>query len=408
MATQLSTLDALYKTRFSDQEVLDLTYHGKPLWAMLNKLTNFTGDALKLPMVYSPPAGRSHAFANAQTNQGTGIAAEAFLLTRVKDYQLISLDGESIEASEGNEGAFLDMFEVHVEAGLRNLGRDLNKACYRDKGSNRGQFSSAAGSVLTLVNAKDVVFFEKGMVLNAGPNKDGTSLRTTPGTMIVQSVQRSAGTVTVDTPVGSLTLNDYLFADGDPGLGLSGLDDICPSSAPSATTFFGVDRTKDPERLGGIRADGFTSAGNFKGVPIEEALLNIFDIAYTYGESEGDVSLMHSLQFTEFVKGLSSKKEFENTMVGNVGFKTIPVAHAGGEAQVFGDHDCQFNTIWAFEKKVLGFHSLGMAPRPLNIKGTAKGGITIDPNADGIIMRLGWRGQIGCRGPSRIARGTIS
>lgn len=410
----LSTIPALYKTRYSDQEVLDLTFKGRVLWAMFNKLSNFTGDAKKIPNIYSPPGGRSKTFATAKALMAQGISAEDFLITRVKDYQLVSIDGESIEAAEDNEGAFLDIFERHVESGLKNLGRNLNRDLYRDTGGSRGAVgtSGITTTTLTLANKKDVVAFEVGMTVVGGANKDGTSLHS--GTAQITSIDRAGGKLHTGSnwtsQISSLTDADYLFASGDATKSLAGLDAWCPSTAPAATTFFGVDRTKDVERLGGVRADTFAASGkgNFKGAPLEEAILEICDIANTYGESEADVVLMHSLTMTEWLKGLSSKKEFENTMFGNVGFKSVPIVHAGGQASAFGDRDCQSDTVWALEMLALGFHSLGMAPRPLNIKGTTKGGVHFDPDADGIIMRLGWRGQVGCRGPSLLARGTIA
>jgi hypothetical protein len=53
------------------------------------------------------PQGRSVNFANAQANK-TNTKIKDFVLTRVKDYALASIDNETLEASKGNANAFLE------------------------------------------------------------------------------------------------------------------------------------------------------------------------------------------------------------------------------------------------------------------------------------------------------------
>lgn len=401
----IANIGSLYKTIYTDEEVLDLTYKGRVLWAMLKKKTDFFGAAKSIPIIYSPPGGRSATFSDAKSLADDGEAAENFLLTRKFDYQMVNLDGDSVEAAENDEGAFVDLFEEHVDGGLRNLGRELNRSLYRGVAGVRGRIATSGGissAVIQLAEIKDAIAFEKNMTLKLTDQTDGSSLRT--GTIKVLSVNRRLGQITctgnVTAGIAAAVNGDYIYALGDATRKPHGLDSYCPSSDPS-DTLLNVNRSLDPDRLGGIRA------GDLSGMSLEEAFLVLNDTMYTIGEAEVDFNVIHSLKYTDFARELGSKKVIVESKYGNVGFKGIAIDHAGGHSVVHGDRDCQADQIWGIEKKALTFHSLKMAPRPLNIKGTTKEGVHFNPDADGIVLRLGWRGNLACRGPALLGRGTI-
>ena len=400
----ITDVPALYKTLFNDDEVLDLTYKGRVLWALMPKKKNFTGSALDVPLIYSPPGGRSATFTDAQSLADDGVGAENFLLTRKTDYQMVNLDGDSVEAADGDEGSFVDLFETHVEKGLSNLGRTINFDLYRGGYGVRGQIASGgiSSAVSTLADAKTAVYFERNQTLVLSTQADGTSIKS--GTVKVSAVDRSAGTVTctanVTAGVATAAALDYIYIKGDNAKKILGLDAYCPAAAPSGT-FKNVNRSNDPDRLGGIRA------GDLSSLSLEEAVLVLNDTAFTNGEAEVDINLIHSLRYTDLCRELGSKKQIVDVKYGNIGFKGLAIDHAGGSSILHGDRDCQYTALWGVEKKALFFASLGMAPRPLNVKGTTKDGTHFNPNADGIVLRLGYRGELACRGPSLLSRATI-
>lgn len=405
MSADIASLPALYKTLYPDDAVLDLSYDGRVLWAMLNKSTDFFGSAEQIPIIYAPPGGRSASFATAQANQTRELQDAAFLVTRAKDHQLILIDGESMEASENKEGAFVDIFEAHVDSGINNLGRTLNSDLYRSGSGSRGRILSGQGTpTITLTDIRDALRFEVGMSVRVGPNDSSTGLRTGPA--VITAVARRTGTLTTSgnwsTVIAGTLANDYIFVDGDASAKVKGLDFYIPSTDPTGgDNAFGLDRSVDVDRLAGIRS------GDLSALPIEEALLQLNDEIWTYGEGSVDVNLLQSLRMTDLEKSLGARVQYIDTKFGNIGFTGIKVNHAGGTSTVFGDRDCQYTALYGLQKDMWKFHSLKMAPRPLEYKGINKNGVNIDYQSDGIVIRLGYRGNLICKAPGRNGRAII-
>jgi len=405
MSADVASLPSLYKTLYPDDAVLDLSYDGRVLWAMLEKKTDFYGSAEQVPLIYAPPGGRSASFTTAQTNQSREVQDASFLVTRAKDHQVILIDGESMEASENKEGAFVDIFEAHMDSGINNLSRTLNSDLYRSGSGSRGRILSGQGTpTITLTDARDALRFEVGMSVRVGPNDSSSGLRTGPA--VITAISRRAGTLTTSgnwsTVITGAAANDYIFADGDASAKIKGLDFYIPSTDPTGgDNAFGLDRSVDVDRLAGIRS------GDLSALPIEEALLQLNDEIWTYGEGTVDVNLMQSLRMTDLEKSLGARVQYVDTKFGNVGFTGIKVNHAGGVSTVYGDRDCQYTALYGLTSKVWRFHSLKMAPRPLEYKGINKNGLNIDQNSDGIVIRLGYRGNLVCRAPGFNGRATI-
>lgn len=408
VSASIATLPSLFKTIFTPGEIYDLTYgDNNVLWALLDKDTKFYGDAEKVPIEIAPPGGRSKDFATAKALMGDGGTAKHFLLTRHNDYQLISMDGDSVEASENDEGAFVDLFTSRTKAGLKNLGRTLNFDLYRGGTGSRGRVATSGitTTTLTLANTKDAVFFEVGMEVVIGPNDSASGLRS--GSATITAVNRAEGKLTTDSnwtsQISGATDADYIFAKGDPGTGLKGLAAYCPSAAPtSGDSLYGLDRSVDTDRLAGVRS------GDLSGVDLAESLLTLNYDVNTYGGGLVKANLMHTLKFSELVKSYASRTiPYSTAKYGNIGFKGITVMHSGGESTVYGDRDCQFDVMWGIDPSVLTFRSLKMAPRPLDLHETTKSGAHFDPDADGLVMRLGYRGALRCKAPGYIGRATI-
>jgi hypothetical protein len=136
---------------------------------------------------------------------------------------------------------------------------------------------SLSGSTLsfTLANPQQVVQFEVGMTLQASSADGGAAAQNVSGTIDaiqVTSVNRGtgaiSGTVVQGAPGSSWAAGYYLQVLGDIGiggsstvagmLGLSGLAAWVPASdPPSSDNFWGVNRSADPTRLGGLALQRF-------------------------------------------------------------------------------------------------------------------------------------------------------
>jgi hypothetical protein len=223
----------------------------------------------------------------------------------------------------------------------------------------------------------------------------GGSQRTTDGsdnTWLISAVDRSAGTITLDdayTSSGTIAANDYLFVDGDRGSKLKGLDAWVPSSAPGATSFFGVDRSVDTVRLGGNRYDG-------SALPIEEALIEGAARAAREG-AKIDHYFVNYDTYSELQKALGAKVQYVDLKAtAEIGFRAIQINGPRGPINIVPDQNCQSDVAWGLQLNTWKLYSLGKAVRVIDTDGLQ---MLRQASSDGVEVRYGFYGQVGCRAP---------
>ena len=344
MALDMTSFDAALKQHYTDDMVLNLVYKDNPLLALMPKYESFGGKNHPIPLIYGNPQGRSKTFSNAQTQgAATSSLITDFVLTRVKDYSIATIDNETLEASKGNANAFMEAATTEIDGAINSLTRSLAIGMYRDSSAQIGQVNveptEAATTVVTMKQAGDISNIEVGQRINIWSAKSGGSQRSTDGTDVswaVTAVDRSAGTFTLDDAYdssGTIAADDYVFVEGDRGLGISGLESWVPSTAPTSTSFFGVDRSVDTQRLGGVRYDGSSD-------PIEEALIEGASRAAREG-GKIDHAFLSYAKYAELEKALGSKVQYVDLkMNAEVGFRGILVNGPRGPIKVIPDQNC--------------------------------------------------------------------
>jgi hypothetical protein len=357
MDVSSTTANAILKEYYTNQRVTQLMYKESPFYAMLTKHKDFFGESYPIPLKVANPQGRSNTFANAQSAK-TPSQYRAFALTRAKDYSLASITTEAILASESNAGAFLKLATGEIDGALESLKRSICWALYGDGTGSLGQVNAAltSGTTVTMKYVDDIVKIEVGQILNIYSAASGGSIRTSDGTttaLTVLTVDRDAGTFTVDdTFTGSSTVaaDDHIFVLGDRGAKLSGLAAWIPSSAPSSTAFFGVDRTVDVTRLAGSRQSATTK-------PIDEALV---DMARRIGREGGspDTVMMGFSKYASLEKTLMNRVEYVDTEVAGIAFRGIKVSGPKGAITVYPDQDCPTIKAYMLKLDSWGFYSL--------------------------------------------------
>jgi hypothetical protein len=253
-------------------------------------------------------------------------------------------------------------------------------------------------------SAGDITNIELNQRINIWSAESGGSQRNTDGSdvsWLVTAVDRSAGTFTLDdayTSSGTIAANDYIFVEGDRGLGLAGLDSWVPSSAPGATLFFGVDRSVDTNRLGGIRYDGSSD-------PIEEALITGASLVAREG-GKPDYAFLSYEQYAKLEKALGSKVQYVDLkMTAEVGFRGILINGPKGPIKVIPDQNCQGNVAWLLQLDTWKLYSLGKAVRVIDTDGLT---MLRQASSDGVEVRYGFYGNVGCRGPGFNCRVTLA
>lgn len=401
----LTAYDFALKEYYTDQRVENAMYTNAPALALIPKDETFVGDSMPLPLAYTNPMGRSATFSTAQSN-ATPSKGVRYLLTRARDYGVATIDNETLLASQSNAGAFMRAATHEIDGVLNNLRRSASIALFRDGSGSIGRVnnSSFATTTLTLGNGSgtadpgDVVNFEVGQVLQI--SSGGTSGTLRSGSLTVAAVDRDAGTITttanLSTGVSAIAQNDYIHVSGDASAKVTGFAGWLVYGGASSTSFFGVDRSVDKYRLGGVWIDG-TSA------PIEEVVIKT---AMRLGREGGEPShlFLSFDQFENLEKALGSKVQYIDVKAGTegqIGFTGIKIASGGvGPITVLADSACPRNRGYMLTLKDWGFYSLGKLPRVLDTDGLS---MLRQASADGVEVRYGYYGQVGCKIPGHSA-----
>ena len=385
----MTTFAAALKQHYTTDRIENMVYKDNPFLAMVAKYEDFGGENLKLPIKYGIPQGRSATFSDAQANK-TNTQLKAFLLTRQADYSLASIANETIEASKGNANAFMEAATVEIDGAIESATRSLAIACFGDGSGAIGQVLATTSSVatFTLKQIDDVTNFEVGMQLKLNATKTGSS-GTLSTAVTVDGINRDTGVITLSASA-SLTADHFIYQEGDYDAKIKGLNAWVPSSAPGSTdSFFGVNRSSDATRLGGIRFDGSS-------LPIEEALIGGASRVAREG-GKPDACFMNYSNFADLEKALGSKVSYVDVKASpEIGFRGILVHGPRGPIKVIPDQNCPKDVAFMLQMDVWKLYSLGKAPKILDSDGLK---FLRDSSADSVEVRVGYYAQLGCRGP---------
>lgn len=415
-SNQLAALKELY---VDDKDYMkNIVYAKNPLLALVPKNESpdgFAGKYIPVPLEYGNPQGRSHTFANAQ-NQQTASDVVSYFVYAVQDYQLVTITNLLMEQTKSNAGAFVDEASRSLDNGFRNLSNNMAFELFYGGTASRGQISAAGVSLsgttlsFTLNNSQQVVQFEVGMTLQATATDGGAALQNTPGTIDaiqVTSVNRGtgaiSGTVVQGAPGTSWAASYYLQVLGDIGiggsstiagmLGLSGLAAWIPAVDPPANdNFWGVNRSADPTRLGGLRYNASAQS-------ISEGLTN----ALAFGNREGanfDLIVIDFLSYAVLINELGAKVQYVQLSHDEVeiSFEAVHFHSAYGKIPVLADRSCQPQTAWCLTLDTLKLRTLGKAPHILTYGMEGLEGLRVG-NADALEIRIAYYGNLICSAP---------
>lgn len=404
----LTAAAPILKEHYEPFTVKSVTYPESPLYARLKKKTDFDGKVLPLPIRYGNPqsasATASVAFGGAQN---TSTSYVSFGLVRGHEYGDIYLDRETLKACRDNTGAFVDVFVNEGDRILKQVGRRLGIAAYRDGNGWIGQGDSAysvAGPTIQLASIKQVNCFEKGQVLQFGATKGG-AVRV--GTLTVSSINRRLGQVTCATNVtagiAAAVNSDFIFINGDALNGgtfgkvkMVGLQGWIPDADPTGgDNFFGVDRSVDPQRLAGQRYDATST-----GASVKEALFELMALICEAGGHPNACYVPYTA-WLQLVKDLDTKVIYgrgeDEAGAVPMGFRTIELETPDGIVSVIMDNCAIDKRAYMLQEDVWGIYSLGEAPEVIDEDGLE---MLRNVSLDGFDQRVAAYPQMGCEAPA--------
>lgn len=400
----LSAYDSVLKEHYTADRVVDMTYRNNPFYALVPKYERFGGKVLPIPIMYGNPQGRSKTFSNAQARaQATSSLFKEFSLTRAKDYSLATIDNETLEATKGDPNSFLEAATTEVDGAINSLKRSLAINMARDSSASIGQVNAepstnASTFTIAIKLASDINNFEVGQMIQIYSAKTGGSVRTSDGTddeFEIVAVDRSATprTITVSGTYdgsGTIAADDFIFVEGDRGIGMAGLEDWIPASAPTSALFFGVDRTVDPTRLAGHRLDG-------TGAPLEEVLTEADAIVAGSGGFAIDHYFMSHNTYKNLKNALGSKVQYVDMQATpRVSFRGVMVDGVNGPIKCVPDHNFPDNRVFGLQLEYWKLYSLGPAVRVLSPDNLQ---MLRQASDDGAEVRYGTYSNLGCRAP---------
>lgn len=409
-SNQIAALKELYSD--SKEYMKDLVYKENPFLALVPKNESpdgFAGKYIPVPLEYGNPQGRSHSFSSAQGNQ-TAASLASFFVYVISDYQLVTITNLLMEQTKSNAGAFVDAAKLQIDGGFRNITNNIAFELFGSGTASRGQIAAAGYSfsnptaTITLSNIQQIVNFEVGMTLRASATDGGA---VSDDTGLVASVNRATGVMTLtmsdSSPDTEWANSAYLSVDGDlptagasstsSYLALSGLAAWLPVTAPSGgDNFWGVNRSSDPTRLGGLRYDATSYT-------IEEGITNALAFANREG-ARPDIIIMDFASYAALVNALGAKVQYVQVKHDEVevAFDGIRFQSAYGAVTVLADRSCPPQRAYVLTMSTWKLRSLGKVPHILTYGMEGLEGLRVG-TADALEIRIGYYGNLICSAP---------
>jgi hypothetical protein len=195
--------------------------------------------------------------AEAVEDDGTGSPPQydQFLLTPSKVYTSYTVEGDVLDRCQ-DEGAFINAATKVVKDAMD---AHVRKLCVLSHGTGTGKLgtilSVSASPAFITVAPDEVRNIERQDRLVAGQTDGGalrssTALRVTKRNSVTGKISLSSSPVALGWDVG-----DTIYWKGCLNAAYKGYFAWAPETEPDNTTFFNVDRSIDPVRLGGNRFD---------------------------------------------------------------------------------------------------------------------------------------------------------
>jgi hypothetical protein len=253
MAYSIAALAGAFK-RIYPTGIEHLLVDESPLLGMIKKSTDFKGTGKELAWRVNSGGGVSADFATANTQSSQSTIARPYI-TRKKLYVVGEIDHESMEASEGNEGAIVTLLKELTENKMYDLKKRASSVLWGIPTTAAagvgaiGQISAASNTgtaTITLANTDTVINFHVGQRLCAFTTVAG-GLLATGAVATLTAVNEDAGTLTLagnwTASITGVAAGDYLVPEGDFNAVPTSVFAWNPITLPTTTsTWFGVDR----------------------------------------------------------------------------------------------------------------------------------------------------------------------
>lgn len=369
-AASVSNYAAVLKTIWPQSEIEDLFYKESPLFAMLPKDTSWTGEARVVAVQFGQTNGRSANYARAQANTNRSKMSK-MTITTSDNFSIWQVEHKLMVLSRNEKGSIVKAIEQETKAAMKKFKRSLGYMVYGNGGGAIGQIASTvtlASTTLTFRSDVTMRQIDQGdwLTFSADDGTGGGGIRGGATRLEVTAVDPETRSVTVSAnlnTVTGITVNDYVFIDGDYGAALYGVSAYVPTTAPS-TAIWGMTRTTSKRRLGGIRVSGLT-------LQIHEAVKKALTVASKEGASISHIFMSPDDWLSlELTLGTQVRRGDEK-VTAKVGFGFIEFTNpaSSSSVKVFADADCPPGLVYGLDMSTWTLASAGEYPDILDTYG---------------------------------------
>lgn len=278
-----SDYDPALKEIYSEAHTMSLAFVRNVLLGTLPKERS-GGDYFVQNIHTNAPGGSSATFSKAKTN-GTASKMSKLNITRISMFQRIGVDLHLFLSAKKTEESIVKI-TTEFDNGFKELAAKIERRLFRSSSGKIGKVATSttvSGATIILTDKADAFNFQPGDKLNFCATESGSSVRsggTLSGILTVSSVDTDAGTVlTAGSNMSSeagVATGDFIYQDGDYDACISGLESWLPGDPATratalSTSFFGLTRSTNPQKLGGIFVNGATLGGDINDIFIKLA-----------------------------------------------------------------------------------------------------------------------------------------
>lgn len=395
--TNMTSYDHVMLYLYTADEVFDATVKEDPLLGMLDKETDFYGRAEIYPIRYAEAGGRSKTFATAQAAK-KGSKGVDITLPRKRDYAIGAIDGETMDASASDMGAFEAAAEAEYKTTMERLRKQLSKDLLGDGTASVGTVSSLATLKVTVTDYAGISTIRVGDSVVFAENST-SALR--GAAVEVTDVDRELLTFSVASDPG-IVAGDLIFHAGDyitasDRNAIMGLKGWFPATV-AAGAFLGIpDRRVDAVAFAGHRVNGSGAT------PVEALNRLLTAVSVDSNPTAVFTSVRRHEQIRNMIGAVRlnwGERPARNNGedVTRIGYRGIEFAYGTGTALVFALPYLEDSVAYALTMDDIKFKSLGDAPKLLQRTGDR---FLTEATSDGVEFRFGYYGNLKIHTPSK-------
>lgn len=315
--------------KYRDKEL----YFGNPLMDFAKKTYDFNGIDKEIPADISLGGGIASEAVDASTQHSGGKGVK-FKVPQATLHGLVKMEAKVLRNAKaaGDNAKFVDYAKKQHLDGTQMLMQELEFLGHQDGTGARATVLTATGSTITVApyQAHFIPVGKKirGSATAGAALASGTPVGSDPaGSATVTAVNTTTGTITVNGTITtqitgivagwSLYLHGIASNNGTGSPVFLGLDGWNPATVTS-TLYCNVDRTQQPNQLGGAR---FAGGGSRQTLLVRARAQAMTDLPNQW--KDGGIFLCHPLQFAEFEGLLEGAKEVYDAKAYEMGVRKI-------------------------------------------------------------------------------------